>query len=198
MSYRDFTFPDVCDRLQLGFQRGPLFTDITPAALPDELIHRIHLGVELAQGLNTEKGRSEFVIAPFLLHLSTMTPGGFGLFSGNEFNVDPQQGLNGVCDFLIARDPMVYILRAPVLAVAEAKNDNVNNGFGQCIATMKAAEVFNARSGQTGPVYGLSTTGVQWKFFRLHNDVVTLDNNDYVFMADIGMVAATLLRIVNS
>ncbi len=198
MSFRDFTFPDVCDRLQLGFRQGVLFPDLKPVTLPAEVVRTIDRGLHLAQGLNTEKGRSEFVIAPFLLHLSMTADHEFGLFSGNEFNVDPQQGLNGVCDFLIARDPMVYILRAPVLAVAEAKNDNVNNGFGQCIATMKAAAVFNARSGQTGPVYGLSTTGVQWKFFRLQDDVVTMDRNDFVFMADIGLVAETLLRIVNS
>ena len=198
MSFRDFTFPDVCDRLNLGFVGGELFPDLTPAALPPDVSDTIEEGLHLAQGMNTEKGRSEFVIAPFLMEVRRQAGRSFGLFSGYEWSVDPQQGLNGVCDFLIARDPLVYILRAPVLAVAEAKNDNVNNGFGQCIATMKATAVFNARSGQSGPVYGLSTTGVQWKFFRLQDDVVTLDRHDFVFMADIGRVAATLLRIVNS
>jgi hypothetical protein len=197
MSFRDFTFPDVCEQLNLGFVGGELFPDASPTALPAEVLETIQDGLHLAQGMNTEKGKSEFIIAPFLMEVRKLSGRSFGLFSGNEFNVDPQQGLNGVCDFLIARDPLVYILRAPVLAIAEAKNDNVNNGFGQCIATMKAAAVFNARTGQTGPVYGLSTTGVQWKFFRLHDDVVTLDKNDFVFMADIGRVAAMLLRIVN-
>jgi len=196
MSFRDFKFPAVVDDLKLGYQEDHLFPNLAPAEISPDLVRRVTIGLELAQGLNCEKGRSEFVIAPFLLDLWTSAGNTFGLFSGYELSIDSERGLNGVCDFLLSRGHFLYLLRAPVLAVVEAKNDNVNSGFGQCIATMLAARMFNEKSGRNGPVYGLSTTGAQWKFFRLDGDVLTLDRADYNFPGDIGLVAAALLRIV--
>ena len=38
-----------------------------------------------------------------------------------EFNVDPQRGLNGVCDFIITRSPEQFFIRAPAIVIVEAK-----------------------------------------------------------------------------
>ena len=35
------------------------------------------------------------------------------------------------------------VLTAPLIAIVEAKNDNIHNGLGQCIAAMFAAWEFN-------------------------------------------------------
>ena len=198
MSFRDFKFPQVVDTLHLGYQERHLFPDLTPMAFRDVVIEQLREGLDVSQGLNTEKARSEFVVAPFLMELRRMANHRFGIFSGYELDVDAALGLNGVCDFMLTREHFMYILRAPILTIAEAKNDNVHNGFGQCIATMHAAAVYNERAGQPGPVYGVSTTGVQWKFFRLENGVLTLDVPDYVFPHHVGQVAAMFLRIVNT
>ena len=103
-------------------------------------------GVDLALAVNTEKARSEFIIAPVLMELGGCSADGFGLFSGVEFDVDASRGLNGFCDFILTRSPLQSVLTAPVLAIAEAKNDNLRNGLGQCIAAMVAAREFNAKS----------------------------------------------------
>lgn len=198
MSYRDFKFPQVVDTLGLGYREEHLFPGIAPAAFRDVIAAQLVQGLDVSQGLNTEKARSEFVIAPFLLEVRQMATRRFGIFSGYELDVDPERGLNGVCDFMLTREHFMYLLRAPIVAIAEAKNDNVNNGFGQCIATMHAAAVYNERAGKPGPVYGASTTGVQWKFFSLDAGVLTLDQADYTFPHDIGLVAAVFLRIMNS
>lgn len=68
-----------------------------------------------------------------------------GLFSGTEFAVDREKGLTGFCDFLLTASSSQMDRRAPVLAVVEAKNDNIRNGVPQCIAEMHAAAIFNAR-----------------------------------------------------
>lgn len=197
MSFRDFKFPDVVDDLKLNYQEDHLFPNLMQVEVSADLVRRVNIGLELAQGLNCEKGRSEFVIAPFLLDLWMSSGTKFGLFSGYELTVDEDRALNGVCDFLLSRSDFLYLLRAPILAaVVEAKNDNVNNGFGQCIATMRAAQFFNEAAGRGNPVYGLSTTGVQWKLFRLDDNTVTLDRADFNFPMDIGLVTAALLRII--
>lgn len=195
MSFRDFTFPEVCTDLGLTLHELNLFREVAPVELPADLRRTLDRGRTLSQGLHNEKARSEFLIAPLLLRIWGDSEERFGLFSGTELNVDPEHGLNGVCDFLLARDPLVYVLRGPILAVAEAKNDNVRNGFGQCIATMFAAAAHNTKCGTpSDPVYGASTTGVAWKFFRLDGTDLTLDRDDY-FFTDLGSVAAILFRI---
>src|SRR5262245_44845054 len=51
------------------------------------------------------------------------------LFSGVEFNVEPQRGLNGVCDFIITRSPEQFFIRAPAIVIVEAKNENIKGGL---------------------------------------------------------------------
>ncbi len=71
------------------------------------------------------------------------------VFSGFEFNVDPEEGLNGICDFLIARSPSQPLLQAPVLAIVEAKRENILDGIGQCVAAMIGVQRVQRQTGQT-------------------------------------------------
>ena len=52
------------------------------------------------------------------------------------------------------------MLTTPVVAIVEAKNDNVRNGLGQCIAAMVAARDFNLKTlTSVVAVHGVVTTG---------------------------------------
>ena len=145
MAFRDFSFPDVQHAFGLTLAETDLF-GVVPLELTTEFAERMRAGVDLALAVSTDKARSEFIIAPVLLELRRLLGGGFGLFSGVEFDVDASRGLNGYCDFLLARSPLQSVLTAPVIAIVEAKNDNLRNGLGQCIAEMVAAREFNAKS----------------------------------------------------
>lgn len=180
MSFRDFTFPDVVTRLGLTLASARLFPDIQPVAVSADFLSRLDEGITLALGIDNEKARSEFVVAPILLEFRRLVEKRHAVFSGVEFNVDPANGLTGVCDFLITRSPEIYLLTAPVVAVAEAKNNNVNTGLGQCIAGMRAAWEFNRASGAPAEqVFGAATTGTNWKFLRLRDAELTLDLSEY-------------------
>ena len=56
---------------------------------------------------------------------------------------DAARGLNGVCDFILTKSPLQHVLTAPFVTIIEAKNDNLRNGLGQCIASMVAAQLLN-------------------------------------------------------
>ncbi len=196
MSFRDFKFPAVVTDLGMTLHQSPLFAGVRLQPISDYLRPRLVDGLLLSQGLNNEKARSEFVVAPLLLELWDISGRSFGLHSGCELTVDEARGLNGVCDFLLARDPLVFVVRAPVLAIIEAKNDNVWNGFGQCVATMHAVAQLNRDAKIDRPVFGASTTGVHWKFFRLIGTDLTIDAADYSLMSDVEKVAGILLSIV--
>jgi hypothetical protein len=119
----------------------------------------------LALSIDTEKARSEYIVAPILFELKSQLQNQVSLFSGREFNVDVVLGLTGYCDFLVSRSTEQLLIEVPVLALVEAKNDNIASGLGQCMAEMIAAQMFNQQKGHPLEwVYGVVTTGTNWKF----------------------------------
>jgi hypothetical protein len=198
MPYRDFVLADVETRLGLKIITEQLFADVPEITPRADLAETIAEGITVAQGMDSEKARSEFVIAPILLEMRRLRGNRNALFSGVEFNVDPTIGLNGYCDFLITRSARLYLVTAPVIAVAEAKNDNVNTGLGQCIAEMRAAWLFNHSKGEpVSQVFGATTTGTHWKFLRLRDTQVALDTDDY-FITDLGKILGILLHMAET
>src|SRR4051794_34597610 len=106
MAFRDFSFPEVQQTLGLKLAEADLFSGVPAVELPAGFAERMHADVALALAINTEKARSEFIIAPVLAELRRMLGGKFGLFSGIEFDVDSARGLNGYCDFILTRSPL--------------------------------------------------------------------------------------------
>ena len=198
MAFRDFGYPDVQQALGLTLAEDRLFDGVPALEPPADFVERMRAGTDLALAVNTEKARSEFIIAPVLMELRRMLRDGFGLFSGVEFDVDASRGLNGFCDFLLTRSPLQTFLTAPVVAIVEAKNDNLRNGLGQCIAAMVAAREFNAKAGEPAAmIYGAVTTGAAWKFLRLRGSAVTLDRREY-FVAELGRIMGVLAHMLTA
>jgi hypothetical protein len=101
-------------------------------------------------------------------------------FSGIDFTVDKEKGLNGFCDFIISKSPEQLYLDTPVLALVEAKNEKIVSGLGQCVAEMIAAKIYNEREGNVvSSIYGAVTTGHAWKFLKLEEDTAYIDIEDY-------------------
>ena len=196
MPFRDFTFPAVTARLGLSSRRGNLFAGVGPASIAPDFGERIGEGAKLAVAINTEKARSEFVVAPVLQELHRRHSGAFALFSGVPLDVDPVRGLNGVCDFLLARSPYPFAPEAPLLALVEAKNDNPWNGMGQCVATMVAVWEFNQAADERVPaVFGAATSGTLWHFAELVGTDPTIDAEEY-HISDLAKVMGILESIV--
>lgn len=117
------------------------------------------------------------------------------LFSGTEFTVDPAQGLTGICDFILSKNPEQLFIRVPVVTVVEAKNENLKSGFAQCIAEMIAAQLFNQQEGnQTTDVYGVVTIGTIWRFLKLHQTTVAIDLSEYYIKNDLERILGILLN----
>jgi hypothetical protein len=196
MEFRDFNFPDVQQALGLTLAEADLFEGVSAIEPTSEFAGRMRAGVDLALAINTEKARSEFIIAPVLMELRRLLGDGFGLFSGIEFDVDSSRGLNGYCDFILTRSPLQSVLTAPLIAIVEAKNDNLRTGLGQCIAAMVAAREFNARASVVvESTYGVVTTGGAWKFLKLTGPTLELDKREY-FVAELGKILGIFSSIL--
>lgn len=180
MAFQNFSFPQVAQDLGLTLGDAELFSQVPPIVVRPDFLVQVIEGANLASAINTEKARSEFVIAPVLFELRRLHAGRLGLFSGIELDADAARGLNGVCDFVLTRSPLQHVVSAPLVTIVEAKNDNLRSGLGQCIAAMCAAQLLNrAETTPIETVYGAVTTGGSWKFLQLRGCDVTLDLVEY-------------------
>lgn len=196
MAYTEFTLESVEADLGVAPRPGPAFPPLPDVEPPAWLPGHLARGMELA--LVSEKARSEFIVAPILLAVRELTGGRVAILSGPRLDVDPARRLAGECDFLLSRSDPLPRLRAPLLAVVEAKRNDIEGGLGQCAAQMVAVRLFNERAGgPAGPVYGCVTTGEDWQFLRLGPDGLVIDPARR-YINQVGAVLAALLAAVRS
>lgn len=181
MAYSSFTLDSAVKAFDLEIvESAALFSPIEPIIPRPHFITDLAKKAKVAAAIGTEKAKSELIVASVLFELLEHTDFGISLFSGIEFNVDNEKGLNGVCDFLVSLSPVQYLLQTPVIVLVAAKKDNVREGLGQCIAEMVAAQRFNSEmENDIARVYGASTTGRDWQFLTLAERQLHLDREIY-------------------
>ena len=181
MAYSDFTtLSSARTAFKLAVSEpANLFSDVQKVAPSEYLRIILDENVALANGLNTEKARSELIITPILLEVRRQFNFQVGFFSGTEFNVDFERGLNGYCDYILTARPDIYEVRTPVVAIVEAKAENIRAGLGQCVAEMVAAQIANEREENALEfLTGVVTTGSIWKFLRLSSANLLIDRRE--------------------
>jgi hypothetical protein len=181
MAYSDFTLPDIKRQFHCIIdETTDLFASVGEIQGSPWLQETLGETLPLALAVHTEKSRSELLIVPILVELRKLAQHQVSLFSGIDFSVDPGQGLNGVCDFIVSQSPEQLLVSAPILIIVEAKNENIKGGLAQCIAAMIAARLFNDREGTVvAAVYGAVTTGTNWRFLKLEPGTVYIDQREY-------------------
>ena len=144
MAYSDFSLTKFRKTFNITIdEETNLFGSVEPIEISEKLTSTLEETTELALAINTEKARSEMIITPILLELRPKANYQISLFSGTDFNVDVEKGLNSYCDFVISRAREQLTINAPVVIIVEAKNENIKGGLGQCAAGMLAAQLFN-------------------------------------------------------
>jgi hypothetical protein len=181
MAYTDFSLTKFKKNFNITIkEEANLFATVEPIEISEKLTNTLEETTELALAINTEKARSEMIITPILLEVRRKANYQISLFSGTDFNVDIERGLNGYCDFVISRSREQLTINAPVLIIVEAKNENIKGGLGQCAAAMLAAQLFNEQEGnEIKTIYGAVTTGDIWKFLKLEGTEIFIDLNNY-------------------
>lgn len=181
MPYSNFTVKKV--QKEFGVQiieQTELFSHINPHNISDHLKETLFDNVSLAISINTEKARSELIIAPVLIEIRKLFNKKISFFSGIELNIDKDRDLTGFCDFIISQSAEQLFLTAPIITVVEAKNENIMSGLGQCAAEMIASKIYNEQEGVLSPnIYGVVTSGNIWKFLKFQNNSIYIDLDDY-------------------
>ncbi len=140
--------------------------------VPDELF-RSRFQLVLAEGVvfNSEAAICEAIIAPILWEIWRHYYKSFLLWSHQPLYWDEQ--LSGVPDYLLARrSPRgKVLLEPPYLMLIEAKRDDFEAGWGQCLAAMLAAR--NLNDDPERQIFGGVSNGKLWEFGALKAECFT-------------------------
>ena len=199
MAYSKFTLSQLKQDFGITLDESQnLFEEVSPRPVSELLTLTLQDSLTLATRVNTEKVRSELLIAPILMEIRRQLNNQISFFSGSEFNVDADRGLEGYCDYLLSRSPEQLEITSPVVVLIEAKKGNLMGGIAQCIAEMIAAQILNDRSHNAIPIiYGAVTSGTNWQFLTLQGTQVNLDTTEY-FISDVEKLLGILHHAISS
>lgn len=87
------------------------------------------------------------------------------------------------CDFFfLLQAPKPYI-EAPIISLAEAKDEDMDWGIGQCAAQMYGAKLFNESEGRNIPMlYGCAMDSIEWHFIRFKDAIFELYTIIYTYL----------------
>jgi hypothetical protein len=134
----------------------------------------------LAEGVvfNSEYAICESIIQPILVELWRKYADKLLLWSHQPLNYD--DNLSGIPDYIVAQRSTrgKIILEQPYLIIVEAKKDNFEEGWGQCLAELVAAQKIN--NNQNSRLFGIVSNGKLWEFGLLQGIDFTKNVKYYV------------------
>ncbi len=177
-SYRYYKLADLATICGIDKVDAPkMLEPVQNITISDFLQTTIDRNIQLP--MKNEKAKSELLVMPILSEVWYLNKN-FKPLSGLTFNIEPSKGLKGVADFLISSNPNAQELESPIMCVFEAKNDAIEDWYGQCGAEMYAARIFNERAGNNiKTIYGAVTNGIAWQFLKLEGQTLFIDSQRY-------------------
>ena len=174
--YSSFSFKAVKKQFDLKSAKGILFDDLQPLQPSDGLLD--FLGKTSKMAIVSEKSRSEWIVAPIMVEMKSRNLDKMNVLSGENMDVAKEQSLTGECDFIFVKDPDALTVESLIFCLVEAEKNDLMSGIGQCAAQMVGARMLNEQDGVNFPViYGCATTGLDWQFLKLENQLITIERN---------------------
>jgi hypothetical protein len=82
--------------------------------------------------------------------------------------------------------------------LVEAEKNDLMGGLGQCVAQMLGARLLNHQDGIEFPaIYGCVTTGTDWQFLKLENQLITLESN-LKYIIELNYILGIFQRIIDT
>ena len=125
----------------------------------------------------SEASIGEFMVAPVLKEVWKPYSDALLMWSHAPFGTE--EPLMGTPDYFFSRrSPLGLVPDQPYLIVVEAKKDDFDAGWAQCLAAMLAAQKMNAQPAMT--IFGCVSNGTVWSFGKLDAQVLTQEFQQFV------------------
>lgn len=126
---------------------------------------------------NSESAICESIIFPILTEIWQDYRDKLLVWSHQPLNYD--ESLSGTPDYIVAQRASQgkVIFENPYLIVVEAKKDNFEEGWGECLAELVAVQKINNNPDQT--IFGIVSNGKIWEFGKLHQETFHKNIQEY-------------------
>ncbi|MBF0100828.1 MAG: hypothetical protein HQK77_07975 [Desulfobacterales bacterium] len=117
---------------------------------------------------SSEASRSEVIISPILREVYKRYYTKYSFWIQKSISYD--EILSGTPDYMFSEKSVLgkTVLEKPIVIIVEAKRNDFEQGWGQCLAELVASQKINADIDR--PVYGVVTDGNLWQFGKLEKD----------------------------
>jgi hypothetical protein len=177
MAFSDYKhISQVQQQFHITYQeeRFLVVDELAPPAqfLEEFTFNHEHLDIYASEG-----SRAELVILPLLREAYKPYAQQYELWVQKAMAYD--EVLRGTPDYLLATRSELgkTVLALPLVIVAEAKRNDFEEGWGQCLAELVAAQKLN--QDRNRPVYGVVTDGRRWEFGKLTESMFVQNKDAY-------------------
>ena len=193
--YSSFSFKAVKKQFGLKSVKGVLFDNLEPLQPSSWLLDSLERTSKMA--IVSEKSRSEWIVSPIMVEVKYRNSDKMNVLSGENMDAAKDQSLTGECDFIFVKDPFALTVESLIFCLVEAERNDLMGGMGQCTAQMVGAQILNEQDGVNFPaIYGCVTTGTDWQFLKLENQLITIENN-LKYIVELPYLLGTFQRIVD-
>ena len=177
MSFSNFkSLGETVKEFQITYTEANFVTEVE-FSVSDYFRQDLQLMMEDGVVDNSEAAICENLIYPVLKEVWKSYRSKFLLWSQQFLSCDAN--LSGFPEYILARRSPLgkVVFDKPYFILVEAKQDNFDAGWGQCLAEMIAAQRLNNEINIT--VFGIVSNGNVWQFGKLENDIFTQNKTFY-------------------
>jgi len=178
VAFSDFkTISEVLEKFQIVYAENDFFDVEEPSTpsehfLQDFVFCREHIDI-----FASEAARCEAIIFPILKESYKGYADKYALWIQKPIAYD--ETLSGTPDYLISTKSKLGrpVVGTPLIILVEAKKNDFEQGWGQCLAELVAAQKINDKPDL--PVYGIVSDGTLWQFGRLVGTTFTQNRTSF-------------------
>ena len=190
MGFSDFkTIPEVLEKFRIKYTvKDFVQIEEIPDTPSEQFLQEFEFCMQNIDVFASEAARCEAIIFPILKEIYKPYAAGYALWIKKTISYD--ETLNGTPDYLIStRSELgIPVVGTPLIILVEAQKNDFNQGWGQCLSELIAAQKINEDT--DFPVYGIVSDGMLWQFGQLIGSIftrnrtsVTMDNLPVLFGA---------------
>ncbi len=178
MAFSDFKqLADVQQQYHIRYQEEKFIppNEFKPA---DYFINELEFHRKNIDVYASEASRCEIIISPILREIYKKYYLVYSFWIQKSIRYDDH--LVGTPDYLFTKKSILgkTVLETPLCCIVEAKKNDFDQGWGQCLAELIAAQKMNQEN-NCKEVYGVVTDGDLWQFGKLLAEIFTKNSENY-------------------
>ena len=177
MAFSDFKhISEVQEKFRIKYTANDFFK-VEPATPSAQFLQEFKFTLENINVFSSEASRCESIIFPVLREAYKAYATTYALWIREPITYD--ETLSGTPDYLVATKSELgmTVVGTPLIILVEAKKNDFEEGWGQCLAELVAAQKIN--DDQDTPVYGIVSDGERWQFGKLVGDAFTQNRTSF-------------------